>query len=68
MLFRSGGAAAGDAPDVTVASRAEAQTHMQAIEKYYQRTEPSSPIPLLLTRARSYSGRDFAALVKELGP
>ena len=61
-------AAAGDAPDITVASRAEAQTHMQAIEKYYQRTEPSSPIPLLLTRARSYSGRDFAALVKELGP
>jgi len=65
-----GGAApaAGDAPEPPVANRQDALAQMQAIERFYQRTEPSSPIPMLLTRARSYAGRDFAALLKELGP
>lgn len=61
-------AAASGVPEPVITNRAEALAHMEAIEKYYQRTEPSSPIPLLLGRARSYSGRDFAALMKEIGP
>lgn len=61
-------APAGDVPEVKINSRSEALNCMQAIEKYYQRVEPSSPIPFLLARGRSYSGRDFAALFKELAP
>lgn len=63
--------AAEDSPEtplITVASRGEASAIMELIEKFYQRTEPSSPIPLLLNRARSYAGKDFATLLKEIGP
>jgi type VI secretion system protein ImpA len=51
-----------------IATRGEALAQMEAVESFFQRNEPSSPIPLLLGRARSYSGRDFAALVKEMLP
>ncbi len=51
-----------------IATRGEALAQMEAVETYFQRNEPSSPIPMLLGRARSYSGRDFAALFKEMLP
>ena len=52
---------------VTIAAtRAEALACMEAVERFFQRTEPSSPVPLLLGRARSYSGKDFAALMKDV--
>lgn len=35
---------------------------------YYQRVEPSSPVPLLLARARRLAGKDFAEIVKDLTP
>jgi type VI secretion system protein ImpA len=57
-----------ETPVISVASRGEASAIMESIEKFYQRTEPSSPIPLLLNRARSYAGKDFATLLKEIGP
>ena len=55
-------------PPPAVTSRLEASTAMEAVEKFYQRNEPSSPIPLLLNRARTYAGKDFATLMKEIGP
>ena len=62
-------AGAGEAPPPPpVTSRLEASTAMEAVEKFYQRSEPSSPIPLLLNRARTYAGKDFATLMKEIGP
>ncbi|MCX7561630.1 type VI secretion system ImpA family N-terminal domain-containing protein [Sulfitobacter sp. F26204] len=52
-VIRTGGAAAGA---------------MRAVESYFLRVERSSPVPILLQRARSYLERDFQSLVDELVP
>ena len=36
--------------------------------EYYQRNEPSSPVPLLLRRARRLVGLGFADLMRDLSP
>lgn len=41
---------------------------MRSVEVYFQQAERSSPVPLLLQRARSYADKDFQALVAELIP
>ncbi len=35
---------------------------------YYQRSEPSSPIPLILNRAKRLVSKDFMAIMKDLAP
>ncbi len=55
-------------PDPEVASAAQAAQTMRAVEDYFRRTERSSPVPLLLQRARSYLDRDFQSLIDELIP
>lgn len=60
--------AAAAAARPTIASRGEAIAWMEAVEKHFQRNEPSSPVPLLLARARTYTGKDFAMLMKEMLP
>ena len=49
-----------------IATRASADACMAEVERYFQKREPSSPIPMLLRRARSYSGKDFSELMKEM--
>ncbi len=39
-----------------------------AVEEYFSRKERSSPVPVLLQRARNYMNMDFQALIKELIP
>ena len=39
-----------------------------AVEAYFRKVEISSPIPILLARARGYIGKDFEALMRELIP
>ena len=61
--------AAGDESDVrsfTVSTRPEAIALMASVEKFFKRTEPSSPIPLLIDRARAFASKDFASLLKEM--
>jgi type VI secretion system protein ImpA len=36
--------------------------------EYYARSEPSSPVPLLLRRAQRLVGKDFVDLLKDLAP
>ena len=56
-------------PDATVvANRTEASSVMSALERYFTATEPSSPIPLLLTRARGYLNQNFASILAEMFP
>lgn len=55
-----------DPPVVT--TRADASSLMSALERYFTATEPSSPIPLLLTRARGYLNQSFSAILAELFP
>lgn len=49
-------------------SRDEVQTCLQLIIDFYERTEPSSPIPLLATRMKKMVPMDFLELMSELAP
>ncbi|KRA53075.1 ImpA family type VI secretion system protein [Devosia sp. Root635] len=68
------GAAASEAeqaPDGTVfsaESRSDATALMLGVEGFYRLVEPSSPIPLLLSKARALLNKDFSALLGELLP
>jgi len=35
---------------------------------YYRRNEPSSPVPLILQRARNLVNKDFRAILEDLTP
>jgi type VI secretion system protein ImpA len=61
---------AGASPNVYSAeSRAEAMTLMVEVEQFYKVAEPSSPVPMLLAEASSFSNGDFKAILKDLiGP
>ncbi len=47
-------------------TRAEASALMRNVEQFYKRTEPSSPIPLLVEKARNFVAKDFTAILKEM--
>ncbi len=49
-------------------NRDDVQQSLQKILDYYARHEPSSPVPVLLTRARQLVSADFAAIVRNLIP
>ncbi|TNE68632.1 MAG: hypothetical protein EP336_04010 [Rhodobacteraceae bacterium] len=51
-----------------VTTSQEAQAQLMSIESYFRAVERSSPIPMLLTKARSYIGKDFESLMRELIP
>ena len=56
------------APPPVVSGSAEATAIIRSVEDYFRNREKSSPVPLLLQRARSYMDKDFQALVEELIP
>lgn len=55
-------------PEFSAATRAEASGLMSAVEGFFRAAEPSSPIAMLMFKARGYLNRDFAALLAELIP
>jgi type VI secretion system protein ImpA len=65
---------AAEATDEAPPRRLEAKTRNDAIRlldqigTYYRIAEPSSPVPFLTDRARSFAERDFLSLLKELLP
>ncbi|MDK9695591.1 MAG: type VI secretion system ImpA family N-terminal domain-containing protein [Siculibacillus sp.] len=61
-----GDEAAAEGPDYEVSTRGDALRLISALLSWYQVAEPSSPIPLLLGRARELAERDFATLMREL--
>ncbi len=56
----------GDARSFSAVTRAEASQLMRSVEQFYRRTEPSSPIPLLVEKARTFAAKDFTSLLKEM--
>jgi type VI secretion system protein ImpA len=62
------GAATGKAEAFSAEGRAQAVDLIAAAERYFVEFEPSSPVPLLLARARSYVNRDFFSLLNEFAP
>lgn len=55
------GEAVFEAPD-----RNSASELMSEVERFFHAAEPSSPIPLLLERARQFAARDFSSVLEEL--
>lgn len=51
-------------PDLT--TRAEIAPHLRGVENHFRRTEISSPIPILLSKARTLLTKDFAEVFTEL--
>ena len=51
-----------------IASPDDVKRAIDRIVDYYARTEPSSPVPLLLTRARRLVSADFLAIMKDMAP
>lgn len=55
-------------PSGTIRSREDVVQMLDKICEFYQRTEPSSPLPMLLRRAQRLAGKDFVEIVRDLSP
>jgi len=58
-----GGGAAGD-----VNSREDVVLQLDRLCEYYRRHEPSSPVPMLLRRAKRLVAKDFMDIIRDLTP
>jgi type VI secretion system protein ImpA len=63
--FGEGTAAAGGA---RIGGRDDVIRVLDQVCRYYERQEPSSPVPLLLERAKRLVAKDFMAIVRDLAP
>ena len=59
---------AGARPSGEIASRDDVLRQLDRLLDYYARHEPSSPVPVLLGRAKGLVTADFAAIVRNLIP
>jgi type VI secretion system protein ImpA len=50
------------------ATRQQALALLDQVAAYYRAAEPTSPVPVLIERARSLAGRDFMSLLKDFLP
>jgi len=51
-----------------IKSRADAMRAMEAIATFFKQTEPSSPVPLFLERARRLVGKNFLEVLSDVAP
>jgi type VI secretion system protein ImpA len=51
-----------------VNTRAEAMRLLELVTQYYARNEPSSPLPLLLDRARRLAEMSFLDIIRDIAP
>lgn len=61
-------APAAPAVDGAIRNRADVETSLDRIVAFYERTEPSSPIPHLARRMRRMVAMDFLELMEEIAP
>ncbi len=52
----------------TIETQRDVTAALDAIISYYRRAEPSSPIPIVLERAKRMVGADFMSIVKDMAP
>jgi len=62
----TGGAKA--APPGTINSDQDVLRAIERIMQYYERNEPSSPVPLVLKRAKGLVGKSFVDIIRDLSP
>lgn len=63
-----GGSATGGGIPGQIGSRQDVIAALDKIIDYYNRNEPSSPLPVLLLRARKLVGADFLTIVSDMAP
>lgn len=63
-----GGGAGGASISGVVKSRQDAVRALDAIATFYRQTEPSSPIPMLLERAKRLVSKDFLEVIADMAP
>lgn len=67
-----GDAPAAEAPSQVVVgairSREDAARMLDQVAEYFRKNEPSSPVPLLIERARRLISKDFIEILRELAP
>ena len=51
-----------------ISSRADAIRALDAVSLFFQKTEPSSPVPLLLARAKGLVSKTFIEILADLAP
>jgi type VI secretion system protein ImpA len=51
-----------------VTTREDALHLLELVSGYFRTSEPSSPVPMLVDRARRLAGMDFMAILQELAP
>lgn len=61
-------APAAAAPPGEINSREDAMRMLEKISDYYTRTEPSSPVPLILQRAKRLMSKNFMEIMRDLAP
>lgn len=54
--------------ELKITTRQDAIVALDKICEYYDRFEPSSPLPLLLKRARRLSNKSFLEIIKDISP
>lgn len=54
------------ASTVPIESREDVFLAIETVEEFLFETEPSSPVPMLLSQARSFMSKDFATIMREL--
>ena len=64
----SGASADGSQGDGQVVSREDVVRQIDRLCEYYRRHEPSSPVPLLLQRAKRLVAKDFLEIIRDLTP
>jgi type VI secretion system protein ImpA len=64
----AGGESGGTSISGVVKSRQDAIRALDAIAAFYRQAEPSSPIPLLLDRAKRLVSKDFLEVLAEIAP
>jgi type VI secretion system protein ImpA len=70
-VARGGGGfagAGGGGGSGTVNNQQDVKNMLDRILSYYARSEPSSPVPILLDRAKRMVGADFLTIIKEMAP
>ena len=63
-----GGAAQGTFKGGVINSRADAIRALDAVAEYFRRSEPSSPIPLFVERAKRLVAKDFLEVLADIVP
>lgn len=56
----------GPAEPVECHNREQAAALISAVEGFFRQTEPSSPVPILLFKAKTYLNRDFSSILSDL--